>query len=172
MIEPALGLNRLMMAIFSDGLVKEPVPASAAAAASAAAPASGSGAATAPAPAASADREPAADVRTVFKVHPGLAPIKFAVLPLHKKDEQVSVAETLQSKLLKFGATDVDVTQSIGKRYRRQDEIGTPLCITVDPQTLVDGTVTVRDRDTMRQIRLHADEVVSRAQQGRLLPSA
>jgi glycyl-tRNA synthetase (class II) len=83
------------------------------------------------------------------------------------------MASSLQASLLAADVVaDFDATQSIGKRYRRQDEIGTPLCITVDPQSTSDGTVTVRCRDTMRQIRLHADEVVARAQSGRLSRAA
>ena len=89
------------------------------------------------------------DVRTVLRLHPFLAPYKAAVLPL----------DEVYKKLAKKFSVTCDVTGSIGKRYRRQDEIGTPFCITVDFDTLNDDTVTVRDRDSMEQIRLKIDEL-------------
>ncbi len=97
------------------------------------------------------------DTRTVLRLHPYLAPHKAAVLPLQKK--LAPQAEELFAKLAKDFSVTYDESASIGKRYRRQDEVGTPCCITVDFQTLEDGTVTVRDRDTMQQIRLHTDEL-------------
>ena len=97
------------------------------------------------------------DTRVVMKFHPALAPYKVAVLPLQKKlDEQ---ATELYQKLAKKFPADYDLTGSIGKRYRRQDEIGTPMCVTVDFETLENNTVTVRDRDTMEQIRISIDEL-------------
>ena len=90
------------------------------------------------------------DVRTVLRLHPALAPFKCAVLPLSK-----------------YFMVDYDEAGSIGKRYRRQDEIGTPLCITVDFETVgddntpADNCVTVRDRDTMEQVRLPIDQLVA-----------
>ena len=98
------------------------------------------------------------DVRTVLHLHPALAPFKAAVLPL-QKNKLGDKAKEVYALLSKKFMVDYDETQSIGKRYRRQDEIGTPLCITVDFDTLEDGTVTVRDRDTMEQIRLPIDEL-------------
>ena len=98
------------------------------------------------------------DVRTVLRLHPALAPFKAAVLPL-QKNKQGEKAREIHAMLSKHFMVDYDETQSIGKRYRRQDEIGTPLCITVDFDTLEDGTVTVRDRDTMEQVRLPIDEL-------------
>ena len=97
------------------------------------------------------------DVRTVLHLHPALAPYKVAILPLSKKlsDEALKV----QEKLSKSFMTDFDETGSIGKRYRRQDEIGTPYCITYDFDSLNDNQVTIRDRDTMEQIRISIDEV-------------
>ena len=97
------------------------------------------------------------DVRTVLHLHPALAPYKVAILPLSKKlsDEALKV----QEKLSKSFMTDFDETGSIGKRYRRQDEIGTPYCITYDFDSLNDNQVTIRDRDTMEQIRIPIDEV-------------
>ncbi|PKM40833.1 MAG: glycine--tRNA ligase [Firmicutes bacterium HGW-Firmicutes-9] len=99
------------------------------------------------------------DVRTVLHLHPALAPFKCAVLPLSKKlGEQ---AQAVYAKLAKKFMVDYDETGSIGKRYRREDEIGTPYCITVDFDTETDGCVTVRDRDTMEQVRLPIDELTS-----------
>jgi glycyl-tRNA synthetase len=91
--------------------------------------------------------------------HPALAPFKAAVLPLTKK--QADKAEELHAELSKKFNVDYDLPGSIGKRYRRQDEIGTPFCITVDPDTENDGCVTVRDRDTMQQIRISTDKVAA-----------
>lgn len=95
------------------------------------------------------------ETRVVLKFAKHLAPIKIAVLPLSKKDELSNVARPLAESLAKAGyRMDYDETQSIGKRYRRQDEIGTPFCVTVDFDTLNDQAVTVRDRDTMLQERI------------------
>ena len=98
------------------------------------------------------------DVRTVMHILPALAPYKVAVLPLSKKLEDK--AKEVLSVLNKHFQVTYDVTGSIGKRYRRQDEIGTPFCVTVDFGTLEDNTVTIRDRDTMQQIRMPIDELV------------
>ncbi len=97
------------------------------------------------------------DVRTVLHLHPALAPYKVAVLPLSKKLSEK--AEEVYTKLSKKFMCDYDEAGSIGKRYRREDEIGTPYCITIDFDTLEDETVTVRDRDTMEQIRIKIDEL-------------
>ena len=97
------------------------------------------------------------DVRTVLKLHPALAPYKVAVLPLSKKLSEK--ADEVYSKLSKYFMCDYDEAGSIGKRYRREDEIGTPFCVTVDFDTLEDGCVTVRDRDTMEQIRIKIEDV-------------
>jgi glycyl-tRNA synthetase len=96
--------------------------------------------------------------RKVLRFHPALAPFKAAVLPLTKKlDEEASkVYEMLSKKFM----TDYDLGGSIGKRYRRQDEAGTPFCITFDYDSLEDGAVTVRDRDTMEQVRIKIEELV------------
>ncbi len=99
------------------------------------------------------------DTRTVLRLHHRLAPYKVAVLPLSKKAELIEPAEKLISSLRKRWMAELDVTQSIGKRYRRQDEIGTPYCVTVDFDTLDDQAVTVRDRDTMAQERIGIDRV-------------
>ena len=99
------------------------------------------------------------DVRTVMRFHPALAPFKACVLPLSKKlSEQ---AGELYAELSKHFLVDYDEAGSIGKRYRRQDEIGTPFCITYDFDSVEDGCVTVRDRDTMEQERIKIDELVA-----------
>ncbi len=97
------------------------------------------------------------DIRTVMHLHPALAPYKAAILPLSKKLNDK--AEDVYTKLSKSFMCDFDSAGSIGKRYRREDEIGTPYCITIDFDTLEDDTVTIRDRDTMEQIRLPISEV-------------
>ena len=97
------------------------------------------------------------DKRTVLHLHPAIAPFKVAVLPLSKKLSEKS--KEVYKKLSKTFMCDYDETGSIGKRYRREDEIGTPYCVTVDFDTLEDDTVTIRDRDTMEQIRIKIDEI-------------
>ena len=99
------------------------------------------------------------DTRTVLHLHPALAPYKVAVLPLSKKLSEK--AQEVYEKFSKRFMCDYDEAGSIGKRYRREDEIGTPYCVTVDFDTLEDNTVTIRDRDTMEQIRLKIDEVAA-----------
>ena len=124
-IEPSLGADRVLLAFLTDAYDEEAL----------------------------ADDEKATDeARTVLRFHPALAPFKAAVLPLTKK--QAERAEALHAELSGHFMVDYDVSANIGKRYRRQDEIGTPFCITVDFDTEEDDTVTVRDRDTMEQIRL------------------
>ena len=97
------------------------------------------------------------DSRVVLHLHPAIAPYKVAVLPLSKKLSEK--AEEVYSQLSKKFMCDYDEAGSIGKRYRREDEIGTPYCVTVDFDTLEDETVTVRDRDTMEQVRVKIDEL-------------
>lgn len=97
--------------------------------------------------------------RVVLKVKKNLAPIKIAILPLVRKNEFKDMAKNIINKLHSTFMTEYDETASIGKRYRRQDEIGTPFCITVDHQSLEDGTVTIRERDSMEQIRLSVEEI-------------
>lgn len=99
------------------------------------------------------------DVRVVLRLHPALAPYKCAVLPLQKG--LADKADEIYAKMRKKFSATYDLTGSIGKRYRRQDEIGTPYCVTVDFRTVEDGTVTVRDRDTMEQIRVSVDEAIA-----------
>lgn len=99
------------------------------------------------------------DVRTVLHLHPALAPYKVAILPLSKKLSEK--AEEVYAKLSKNFMCDYDEAGSIGKRYRREDEIGTPYCVTIDFDTLEDECVTIRDRDTMEQVRVKIDELES-----------
>ncbi|HEX9848479.1 MAG TPA: glycine--tRNA ligase, partial [Acidimicrobiia bacterium] len=99
------------------------------------------------------------ETRTVLKLHHRLAPYKAAVLPLSKRPELIEPAEKLAGELRKRWMVELDVTQSIGRRYRRQDEIGTPFCVTVDFDSLEDGAATVRDRDTMSQDRVSMDQI-------------
>ena len=103
------------------------------------------------------EEEVAGEQRTVLKLHPRLAPVKAAVLPLVRKDGQPEVAHEIVAALRVRMQTEYDEGGSIGKRYRRQDEIGTPYCVTVDHQTLEDRTVTVRDRDSLEQVRVAID---------------
>ncbi|MFT3900443.1 MAG: glycine--tRNA ligase [Gordonia sp. (in: high G+C Gram-positive bacteria)] len=130
-IEPAAGLGRSMMAFLCDAYVEEEVP----------------------------NAKGGTDSRTVLKLDRRLAPVKAAVLPLSKKEELAPTARDLADELRKHWTIEYDDTQSIGKRYRRQDEIGTPFCITVDFDTLDDKAVTIRERDSMTQERVALDKV-------------
>ena len=94
------------------------------------------------------------ETRVLLRFHPDIAPIKIAVLPLSKKENLATAAKQVYSDLRKSWNVQYDDTQSIGRRYRRQDEIGTPFCVTVDFQSLEDGQVTIRERDKMNQIRV------------------
>ncbi|HEU4656990.1 MAG TPA: glycine--tRNA ligase [Capillimicrobium sp.] len=105
------------------------------------------------------EEEVEGETRTVLKLHPRLAPVKAAVLPLVRKDGQPEVAREIVQGLRRRLQVEYDEGGSIGKRYRRQDEIGTPYCVTVDHQTLEDRTVTVRDRDSLAQERVAIDEL-------------
>ena len=98
--------------------------------------------------------------RTVLRLHPRLAPYKVAVLPLSRKESLVPVAREVLGLLQPYVMCEYDETQSIGRRYRRQDEIGTPLAVTVDFDTLEDRAITIRDRDTTDQVRVPIDKVV------------
>jgi glycyl-tRNA synthetase len=101
------------------------------------------------------------EIRTVLRLHHRIAPYKVAVLPLSKKDELQGKAKEVLKMLQPSFMCDYDETQNIGKRYRRQDEIGTPFCITVDFDSLEDHAVTVRERDSMQQERMPIDQVVA-----------
>jgi glycyl-tRNA synthetase len=98
--------------------------------------------------------------RTVLHLDPRLAPYQVAVLPLSKKDELVPLARQVLGLLQPIAVCDFDTTQSIGRRYRRQDEVGTPYCVTIDFDSLEDHAVTVRDRDTTEQVRVSIDRLV------------
>ncbi|MDD7718027.1 MAG: glycine--tRNA ligase [Eubacteriaceae bacterium] len=128
-IEPSLGADRVALAFLVDAYTEETLT----------------------------DGNGKEDTRTLLKFHPALAPFKAAVLPLAKK--LAPVAEPIFEELSKYFNVDYDASGSIGKRYRREDEIGTPFCICVDFDTEVDGCVTIRDRDTMEQVRLPIGEV-------------
>lgn len=100
------------------------------------------------------------ETRVVLKIPKTLAPIQVAVLPLSKKEELSKISHTIEKTLREHFMVEYDETQSIGRRYRRQDEIGTPYCVTVDFDSLEDKAVTVRDRDTMKQERVKIEELV------------
>lgn len=131
-VETSIGCDRMFLAIISNSLVEENVP----------------------------DADGNDSTRIVLKLHPALAPIKLAILPLLKNKEELTakalgIYNMLRSKFL----CTYDEKDAIGRRYRRQDAIGTPYCLTVDFETLEDDTVTLRDRDTLEQIRVKIDEV-------------
>ncbi|MDN5821366.1 MAG: glycine--tRNA ligase [Brachybacterium sp.] len=132
-IEPSFGLTRSMMAFLVDAYTEDEAP----------------------------NAKGGVDKRTVLKLDPRLAPIKVAVLPLSKSEDLVPRATQLADQLRKHWNVEMDVTQAIGRRYRRQDEIGTPFCITVDFETAEDQSVTIRERDTMAQERVALDQVES-----------
>jgi len=106
------------------------------------------------------EEEVRGEKRVVLRLHPRLAPYKVAVLPLSKKDTLTPLAREVLSMIQPVAMADYDETQAIGKRYRRQDELGTPYCITVDFDSLEDNAVTVRERDSMAQVRVAITELV------------
>ena len=128
-IEPSVGVERLVLAFLVDAYDEETLT----------------------------DGNGKEDTRTVLRLHPALAPYKAAVLPLSKKLEDV--AQPIYEELSKYFMVEYDASGSIGKRYRREDEIGTPFSICVDFDTAEDKSVTIRDRDTMQQVRVPIDEV-------------
>lgn len=130
-IEPAAGLGRSMMAFLVDAYDEEEVPNS----------------------------KGGTDKRVVLRLDRRLAPVKVAVLPLSKKEELANPARELAAKLRMNWNVDYDISGAIGRRYRRQDEIGTPFCVTYDFDSLEDGAVTVRERDTMEQERVKIDDL-------------
>ena len=101
------------------------------------------------------------DTRVVLRLKPSLAPVKIAILPLIKKEGLPEIAKDIYHTVQLFGNCEYDESRSIGKRYRRQDEIGTPYCVTIDHDTKEDNAVTVRDRDTMKQERIKIETLVS-----------
>jgi len=132
-IEPSFGLDRTILAVMLSAYHEEEAPTS--------------------------EGKGETDKRVVLRFPKTLSPIKVAVLPLSKKDELTIPARDLALRLAKLWRVEYDETQSIGKRYRRQDEIGTPYCVTVDFESLEDKAVTVRDRDTMEQVRIPLEEL-------------
>ena len=98
--------------------------------------------------------------RTLFRFNFEIAPVQIGILPLSKKEELIKVSNDIQQILQKFYRTEVDLTQSIGKRYRRQDEIGTPYCVTIDFDSLEDSSVTIRNRDSMDQERIKIEDLL------------
>jgi glycyl-tRNA synthetase len=105
------------------------------------------------------EEEVGGEKRVVMRFKPEIAPVKAAVLPLSKKPELSGLAKDVFAEIAGDYNVEYDETQSIGKRYRRQDEIGTPFCITVDFDSLEDKAVTVRERDTMKQERIKIEEL-------------
>ncbi len=99
------------------------------------------------------------ETRVLLHLHPALAPIKVAILPLSRREPLVKAAKEIYADLRQHWMISYDDAQSVGRRYRRQDEIGTPFCVTVDFQSLEDNQVTIRERDTMNQIRLPIAEL-------------
>ncbi len=130
-IEPAAGLTRSLMAFLVEAYTEDEAP----------------------------NTKGGVDVRTVLRLDPRLAPVKAAVLPLSRNEALSPKARDLAKELRQYWNVEFDDAQAIGRRYRRQDEIGTPFCITVDFDTLDDQAVTIRERDTMTQQRVALDQV-------------
>ena len=101
------------------------------------------------------------DKRVVLKLDPRLAPVKVAVLPLSRKEELTGPAQALAEELRELWNIEYDDAGAVGRRYRRQDEIGTPYCITYDFDSVEDHAVTIRERDSMEQVRIPLDQVKS-----------
>ena len=101
------------------------------------------------------------EVRVVLRLHPALAPIKVAILPLSRNEKLLPLSQEIYTDLRRYWMVQYDNSQAIGRRYRRQDEIGTPLCVTIDFDSLEDNAVTIRERDSMRQIRVPVKELKS-----------
>lgn len=133
MIEPSAGADRATLAFLCEAYTEDEAP----------------------------DEKGKMQTRTVMKFHPRLAPIKAAVFPLVKKDGMPEIAKDIYRALKKDFNVFYDEKGAVGRRYRRQDEAGTPFCITVDGETLTDKTVTIRDRDTLEQSRVKIDDVPS-----------
>ena len=130
-IEPAAGLTRSLMAFLVEAYDEDEAP----------------------------NTKGGVDKRTVLRLDPRLAPVKAAVLPLSRNEELSPKARDLAAELRQHWNVDFDDAGAIGRRYRRQDEIGTPFCITVDFDTLDDQAVTIRERDTMAQERVSISKV-------------
>ncbi|MGH9197060.1 MAG: His/Gly/Thr/Pro-type tRNA ligase C-terminal domain-containing protein, partial [Acidimicrobiia bacterium] len=135
-IEPAAGVDRATLAFLCDAYTVEEAP----------------------------NAKGEMEKRTVLKLHNDLAPIKIAILPLSRNEKLVPKAREVFDLLKGRWMCDYDDAGSIGRRYRRQDEVGTPFCVTVDFDSLDDNAVTIRDRDTMAQDRLPIEKLVGRLQ--------
>ncbi|MDP2720552.1 MAG: glycine--tRNA ligase [bacterium] len=131
-IEPSIGVGRMMLALIIDAYTEEKAPTA---------------------------EKGEAETRTVLKLNPTLSPIKVAILPLVKDVKLTKIAREIHKDLRENWETIYDEVGTIGRRYRRQDEIGTPYCVTVDFDSLNDDAVTVRDRDSMKQERIKVDEI-------------
>ena len=130
-IEPAAGLTRSLMAFLVEAYSEDEAP----------------------------NTKGGVDTRVVLRLDPRLAPVKAAVLPLSRKEELVGPARELAARLRRSWNVDYDATGAVGRRYRRQDEVGTPFCVTYDFDSPEDGAVTVRERDTMTQERIPLEGV-------------
>ena len=130
-VETAIGATRTFLAVLCDAYDEEEVP-------------TGDG---------------GMETRSVMRFKPSLSPIQIAVFPLVNKDGMPEVARSIFERLQRSFRAEYDTSGAIGRRYRRQDEVGTPYCVTIDGETISDGTVTLRDRDTMQQVRLSADDI-------------
>ena len=131
-IEPSGGVDRAVLAFLCEAYTEDEAP----------------------------DEKGKMQTRVVMKLHPRLAPIKVAVFPLVKKEGMPEIARKIYSDCQQAGiAAFYDEKGAVGRRYRRQDEAGTPFCVTVDGQTLTDNTVTIRDRDSLAQDRIPAGSV-------------
>ena len=131
-IEPSAGVDRALLAFLCEAYTEDQAP----------------------------DEGGKLEPRVVLKLHPRIAPLKAAIFPLVKHGGMSGVAREIYAVLKKHFSVSYDEKDSIGRRYRRQDEVGTPYCITVDGQTLEDNTVTIRDRDSLRQWRVKVDDCV------------
>ena len=135
-VEPSAGVDRAVMTFLVDAYTEEDAPTAAG----------------------------GTERRVVLKLHPALTPVKVAVLPLSRNERLVPLAREVYDKVRRSGAirglVQYDDAQGIGRRYRRQDEVGTPLCVTVDFDSLEDSAVTIRERDSMLQVRVPIDELV------------
>ncbi|MCG3181647.1 MAG: Glycine--tRNA ligase [Phycisphaerae bacterium] len=129
-IEPSAGVDRFTLAVLCEAYTEDQAP----------------------------DEKGVMQTRVVMKIHPRLAPIKVAVFPLVRKDGMPEIATELYGRLKRRWVCDYDEKSAVGRRYRRHDEIGTPFCVTVDGQTKEDGTVTIRERDSMTQTRVKLEE--------------
>src|SRR5688500_14969829 len=138
-VETSIGLDRMFLAMLSNAYTEENVP----------------------------DAEGKDSTRVVLKLHPALAPVKCAILPLLKNnDELTAVARNIFDRLKYYFLCQYDEKDAIGRRYRRQDAIGTQYCVTVDHQTLEDETVTIRERDSLKQERVHFSKIGAIVEEG------